>query len=298
MSRTSRGFAAWSLLCLCLAVAAPAQEAIVVDHTCTDLDRIPAYWIQQARQLAIHYAHTSHGSQLMSGLEHLEGTDAELAFDVFYAGATPPATLACAAGELCVFDGNPPETYIEPNDYWSTSDGRARTEAVADTDLFGFSMWSWCGQQSSNDPATVQLYLDTLATWESANPGMRFILMTGHTDGGSATLQQNNDMVRQFAADHGMVLFDFADIESWDPAGSFYPDTTDACDWCPAWCTAHPADCASLPSCAHSHGFNCVLKGRATWWMMARLAGWEGPGSIFGDGFESGDTGGWSVVQP
>ena len=75
MSRTSRGVASWSLLCLCLAVAAPAQEAIVVDHTCTDLDRIPAYWIQQARQLAIHYAHTSHGSQLMSGLEYLEGTD-------------------------------------------------------------------------------------------------------------------------------------------------------------------------------------------------------------------------------
>jgi len=28
--------------------------------------------------------------------------------------------------------------------------------------------------------------------------------------------------------------------------------------------------------CAHSQALNCVLKGRAFWWMMARLAGWNG----------------------
>jgi hypothetical protein len=27
--------------------------------------------------------------------------------------------------------------------------------------------------------------------------------------------------------------------------------------------------------CAHSHCFNCYLKGKAFWWLLARMAGWS-----------------------
>ena len=257
--------------------ARPQGEAIIIDHTCTDLTKIPDYWLKQAKKLAIHYAHTSHGSQINTGLEALEQRDPKYDSSIFYAGSGPPTSLSCEAGTLCLYDGNPPETYIEPDDYWSTTSGQDRTRAVANTGLFDYSMWSWCGQQSSNSTTTVQLYLETMAGFEQEYPGMRFILMSGHTDGGSSTLDRNNDMVRQYAIDHGMVLFDFADIESYDPDGNYYPDTDDSCPWCDDWCNAHPDDCANLPGdCAHSHPFNCLRKGQVFWWMMARLAGWGG----------------------
>jgi hypothetical protein len=69
-----------------------------------------------------------------------------------------------------------------------------------------------------------------------------------------------------------MVLFDFADIESWDPEGKYYPNDSDACHWCLDWCADH--DCPTCGYCAHSRCFNCYQKGKAFWWLLATLHGW------------------------
>ena len=270
---------------LCIPSTSVAQQSLVIDHRCTKVEAIPAYWLEQAKLLTFHYAHTSHGSQIISGLGVLEGQQPDFSVAVRESSSEglPPVENPPA---LRIYDGNPPETYIEPGDYWSTTDGCNRTRDVASTGSYRYSMWSWCGQQSSNSVATTQAYLDTLAGFETEFPAMRFILMTGHTDGSgvAGTLNQRNDQVRAYAQANGMVLFDFADIEAHDPDWKDYlplgcNDNGDYSggNWPTQWCTAHPGDdlCASC-SCAHSQPIICNLKGRAFWWMMARLAGWEG----------------------
>lgn len=253
-------------------------KTLIIDHNSANISAIPDKWITEAKALRIHYAHTSHGSQVITGLnyleEHVDGVRYSVATRTSSSTAGLPAVEDPAA--LLIYDGNPPETYIEPNDYWDGEAALNRTRAVASTGDYDISLWSWCGQQSSNSAATVESYLAAMSTLEAEYPNMTFIYMTGHTDGGSAILERNNNLVRQYCLDNNKVLYDFADIESHDPDGTAYPDTSDGCAWCTDWCSEHTSDCQNLPTCSHSHGFNCVLKGRAFWYLLARIAGWDG----------------------
>jgi hypothetical protein len=261
-----------------------SNQSIVVNHNHTDIQQIPDFWIAAARPYVVHFAHTSHGSQILSGLNWLEQIDQKYnsAIAVSELVSTPTDTTA-----LRFYDGNnyPSTTYITPELYWETPDGLNHTRSVSDTGLFDFSLWTWCGQMSYYNMAQIQQYNETLNLLEQEYPQMRFIYFTGHTDGttpesGSA-LWDNNNLVREYVDNNQKILFDFADMESFDPDGTFYPtmNGSDSCLWCADWCAANPDDfsCQNLDfSCAHSHPLQCALKAQAFWYLMARMAGWDG----------------------
>jgi len=147
-------------------------------------------------------------------------------------------------------------------------------------------MWSWCGGVSDNTLDGINAYLNAMNQLELDYPNVKFVYMTGHLDGSGleGNLHIRNNQIRDFCRTHNKILLDFADIESYDPDGNFFLDkyADDNCDyiggnWAINWCNSHPgSQLCSYCDCAHSQPLNCNLKGRAFWWMLARIAGWNG----------------------
>lgn len=257
----------------------PLQYPIIIDHLCTDIDRIPEQWIAKAKDdFRIAYGHTSHGSQVIRGMEVLFAQSDLYSFN-----------RDGDDGALSLYDRVPPGDLGNPDRIeWYHRTRNLLTHPDCDRNLI---MWSWCGQVSNASPNDINTYLNLMTQLELEFPQVIFVYMTGHLDGTAedGNLHKRNNQIREFCRINNKVLFDFADIESYDPDGNYFLDknaddhcnydsdgngTRDA-NWAEEWCAANPGECSSC-SCAHSHSLNCDLKGRAFWWMMARLAGWEG----------------------
>jgi hypothetical protein len=227
----------------------------LIDHNCTDLTRIPGTWIEAVFGGArMHYGHTSHGSQLITGLLLIESADD------FYSVAVG-GSLPVESGAFCIKDvSRNPATYFE----------YVQSELDSNPEI-NLSMFGWCSELNGYSEAETQGYLDAMSALETANPYVTFIYMTGNAQAsGSSGYNRylRNEQIRSFCLQNGKVLFDFADLDCWyngDQNTYSYNDVD-----VPLEHGQYNGDEAG-----HTTYESCENKGKAVWWMMARLMGWD-----------------------
>jgi hypothetical protein len=287
-SSTSKRFASTITALLLALLPAASAAAITIDHNSTTLSAIPASAIEAAKaKLKIVYGHTSHGSQLTDGMTGLASWKGSL-----YAwndtGADGALHLVDFYGS---FGGSGAQDLGNPD--YTSWEAATRAYLPKHTDI-NVVVWSWCGELAWASENDVKTYLSLMSGLERDFPKVTFVYMTCHLDGTgeNGNLNQRNEQIRAYCKANNKVLYDFADIESYDPDGKvnyMKLGANDACDydsngdgstdsnWATAWQNSHVKgtdwyDCGS----AHSQPLNANRKAYAAWYLWAELAGWKG----------------------
>lgn len=283
-----------SLLFLGVAVLAlplPAfSQGTVIDHTCTDITAIPSAAIEQAKAaLHIGYGHTSHGSQLTTGMTGLVAFANGGGLGLSHPDDIFEWNNGGTGGALDLEEGDGYGSGWLDHDCGYYPAWVSETEEYLDDPSHvdvNVIIWSWCGQASGRtEQQMIDTYLAPMTQLELDYPGVTFVYMTGHADGTGETgnLHLRNQQIRDYCIANDKVLYDFYHIECYDPDGTYFGDqfVSDDCsytggNWAIEWQDSHTEgvdwyDCSS----AHSQPLNANQKAYACWWLWATLAGWD-----------------------
>jgi hypothetical protein len=253
----------------------PGKGGVIADHACLDVSKIPAAAVEKAKkELRVVLAHTSHGSQMLSGMKAMA--------DKTFAYSTDGAGGSLALVEWAADLGG------DGDMEWAATTRERLAGPDKDRNVV---VWAWCWGCGVARDHHIKAYLDEMRKLEAEFPKTCFVRMTGHLDGKgvAGNLHQRNEQIRKDCRETGAPLFDFADIESFDPDGNAFlekgakddcsyakPDGTRG-NWAVEWLARHAGHGWKLPErAAHTAPLNGAMKGRAFWWMLARVAGWSG----------------------
>jgi hypothetical protein len=278
---------------------------IVIDHTRTNINELSQADIVNAKNdLHIAYGHTSHGSQVTSGMSDLvgfangHGRNLNLPTNIFAwnnggTGGALDLHDYAMGGDV----GYYPDWVDNTHGYLgAVNPTTGRGSANADVNVI---IWSWCGQAAGySELQMINQYLTPMTSLENEYWGVKFVYMTCHLDGTgvSGNLNQRNNQIRTYCQTNNKILYDFADIESYDPDGltNYMPlMCNDNCyydsdgngsldkNWAIDWQSSHTINedwyyCDT----AHSQSLNGNLKAYAAWALWTDIATpiWNGPG--------------------
>ncbi len=220
-------------------------QAIIANHTTVDITLIPDDTISLASALKVVVRRASVGGNIDGGLTAIQTEN--IKYD---------------RSRWVFSDRGNPGWQAKVNDF------SAYTAAhISEYDIFSMK-FCWV------DPdAIFACYRDTLLQLESRYPAKRFIWWTmpimnsANVDTNESHRQAFNNNVRNYAADHRKILFDIADIEAYNATGVKKIDGSGN--------ELQQDDWSQLDG-GHLNTAGARRVASAWWWLMARVAGWNG----------------------
>lgn len=271
-------------LCVNAFLISGFAESVIINHTSTRLSHVPPEYIDLARkQLRVAFAHSGIGDQIIQGMDALRERNLSL-FSYNWSGR---------GDALSFWNRSPPGDLGTPDRRaWVARTREFLRGRGSDRNLM---VWLWGDQVGNAEVDDIDTYLENMAELEREFPRVRFVYATGRLNGTGelGNLHRRNEQIREFCRDNGKILYDFADIESFDPDGKInynklfgrsscdYVDGEHRGNWAREWVRKNQHLNLALPlRVVDTEPLNAALKARAFWFMLARLAGWQPPSDI------------------
>jgi hypothetical protein len=261
---------------------------IIANHIIVDkFDDIPSYYINEVKKMWLSYAGESHSEAIRNGLLALETAYPTYAVNVVDAG-TPEAyttsNLRASRGTWGDYRNATGWIYSYGEEDWFTTVlAITRTKAgityckghSLTISAFGFG-WCWDPGVSASDYLTAtQAYIDYCAD----SILTKVFFTTGPVDlfcaqgEGGYNKSVDYESIRTYVkANSSRILFDYADILCYD-AGSETPNTT---TWNGHIYPIITSTNLRPEASGHISNTGSLRLAKAMWWMLARIAGWDG----------------------
>ncbi len=292
---------------------APSQALITVDHNSIALfDQIPEQYLQAAAGLDMLFIDRSVGGNINEGLECLQyesdeaapsrckrnHTDSRYVVDPSVMNWYHPGGYDRSNWDFLYWDELPVSGCTDWSEKTACFIDYMQGGAINNYDVVsyqfsyllvdtGSSIEDQPGGFFWDNPSRTDVY-DQEAL-EAQYPNKTFIYWTTSLARGIGTEEAEifNQQTRQYANDHGKILFDVADILSHDPDGNPCYDNRDGV---PYGSENHPDDGLNLPAiCPHyttevegghlgSASAGMIRVAQGFWVLMAQIAGWD-PGT-------------------